>query len=368
MSYDPVFPVAHFSSEAVTFVLKPMIQNTMLDTRYFGNSILRWLIALGIVLLISVVLKIALRLVLKRMARFAAKTNTTVDDLAVKMLGKTKWFFLLSVSLDAAAHTLRLPPLATAILDPAAIALVLVQAGIWANEVLRYVLTRRASVEDSGAADGAYTILGIITRSILWILILLLILDNFGVNITALIAGLGVGGIAIALAVQNVLGDLFASVSIVLDKPFAVGDAINVDTLTGTVEKIGLKSTRVRSVTGEQLIFSNADLLKSRIRNFKRMEQRRVILAVAVAHSTTAEQLATLPVIIRQAVERQATALFVRAHFKDFSPIGLNVEAVYDVLGSDYLLYMNTQERINLEIHASLREAGIELAHAIPLH
>ena len=338
----------------------------MLDTIYFGNTLARWLIAAGIVLSISVLLKIVLRFVVRRLTRFAQKTATTVDDLVVDVLRATRWYFLLSVSVDAAAHTLHLPALAVRVLDNATLALALLQAGLWLSELLRYMLERSAATRESDASAGAYSILGVIGRVVLWAVVLLLVLDNFGVNITALVAGLGIGGIAIALAVQNVLGDLFASLSIVLDKPFVVGDAIAVDTFSGTVEKIGLKTTRIRAATGEQLIFSNTDLLKSRIRNFKRMDERRVILVLTLAHGTTPEALASVAGLVRNAVERCETARFVRAHVRDFSLAGLHVEAVYDVLGNDYTLYMDTQERINLEIHTQFRAAGIEWAQVAP--
>ena len=165
----------------------------------------------------------------------------------------------------------------------------------------------------------------------------LVALNRLGYDVTALITGLGVGGIAIALAVQNVLGDLFAALAIVLDKPFVVGDAITVDTMTGTVEHVGLKTTRIRSVNGEQLIFSNADLLKSRIRNFKRMQERRIVFTIGVSYDTPPDTVARIPAMIREAVEAQQQVRFDRSHFMSYGDSALSFETVYFVLTADYL-------------------------------
>ena len=197
----------------------------------------------------------------------------------------------------------------------------------------------------------------------LWILLFLVALDNFGADVTTLIAGLGVGGIAIALAVQNILGDLFASFSIVLDKPFIIGDFIIVGDHLGTVEYIGLKTTRLRSLSGEQLIFSNTDLLGSRIRNYKRMYERRVVFSVAVVYQTPEEKLAAIPEMIREIVEAQAQIRFDRAHFKDFGAYALNFEVVYWILSPDYNLYMDIQQTINLAIFRQFNETGIAFAY-----
>jgi len=192
--------------------------------------------------------------------------------------------------------------------------------------------------------------------------ILLLALDNMGVDITALIAGLGIGGIAVALALQNVLGDLFASLSIVLDKPFVIGDFIIVDDLLGTVERIGLKTTRVRSLYGEQLVFSNSDLLNSRIRNYKRMFERRILFSIGVTYQTPHEKLATIPGIIREVIESQEQVRFDRAHFKEYGDSALKFEIVYYVLVPDYNTHMDIQQAINLAIVRRFEEEKIEFA------
>jgi small-conductance mechanosensitive channel len=192
---------------------------------------------------------------------------------------------------------------------------------------------------------------------------LLLILDNLGIDITALVAGLGVGGIAVALAVQNILGDLFASLSIVLDKPFAVGDFIIIDDYLGSVEHVGLKTTRLRSLSGEQLVMSNADLLSSRIRNYGRMYERRIVFSLGVTYQTPRDKLKKIPGIIRDAVEAQDQTRFDRSHFKGYGSFSLDFETVYHVLQPDYNLYMDIQQAVNFAIHERFEAEGIEFAY-----
>ena len=205
--------------------------------------------------------------------------------------------------------------------------------------------------------------LSFIARLVLWATILLLILDNLGVDITALVAGLGIGGVAIALAVQNILGDLFASLSIVLDKPFVLGDFVIVGDLMGSVENIGIKTTRVRSLSGEQLVFSNNDLLTSRIRNFGRMQERRVVFKLGVTYQTPAEKLEGIPGIIREAIEARDKTRFDRSHFASYGDFSLDFETVYYVLSADYNLYMDIQQAINLAIFRRFADEGIEFAY-----
>jgi small-conductance mechanosensitive channel len=205
--------------------------------------------------------------------------------------------------------------------------------------------------------------MGFVGRLVLWAVVLLLVLDNLGVDVTALVAGLGVGGIAVALAVQNILGDLFASLSIVLDKPFTIGDFLIIDDYLGSVEHIGLKTTRMRSLSGEQLVFSNTDLLKSRIKNYGRMFERRVIFDIGVTYQTPREKLQMIPDIIRSAIEAQEPVRFDRSHFRAYGDFSLSFETVYYVLKPDYNLYMDIQQAINLHIHARFEAEGIEFAY-----
>jgi small-conductance mechanosensitive channel len=191
-------------------------------------------------------------------------------------------------------------------------------------------------------------------------------LANLNVEVTPLIASLGIGGLAVALAVQNILGDLFASLSIVIDKPFVLGDSISVDDHAGTVEHIGLKTTRVRAVGGEQLVFSNADLLRSRIRNFKRMTERRSLTKLIVGHGTPPDTLARIPTLLQAAVEKQKDARFDHAHLTTIAESGFGFELVYFVPSGSETPFLDLQQAVYLDILRAFAGENIELAHRSP--
>lgn len=218
-------------------------------------------------------------------------------------------------------------------------------------------------MEVDRAAIGTIGILGFIAQIAVWTLVLMLALDNLGVDITALLAGLGVGGIAVALAVQNILGDLFASLSITLDRPFVVGDFIIVDEFLGSVESIGIKSVRLRSLSGEQVVMSNADLLSSRVRNYGRMMERRVVFSIHVRPETPRATLRRIPELIRAQIAAQPRARFDRSHFASYEEFSLRFETVYYVLSPDYNAYMDIQQALNLGIHEMLEAEGVEFAY-----
>ena len=236
---------------------------------------------------------------------------------------------------------------------------------MWGSAVLRVVSEqyRQQQMDKDPASVTTLNVLNFIGKIVLWSLVLLLVLDNLGVNITALVAGLGVGGIAVALAVQTILGDLFASLSIVLDKPFVVGDFLIVGDLLGSVEYVGLKTTRLRSLSGEQLVFSNSDLLSSRIRNYGRMYQRRVVFNLGVTYQTPRDKLIKIPEIVRAAIEQQDKTRFDRSHFKEYGDFALVFESVYYVEGPDYNEYMDIQQAVNLQVHEQFEQQGIEFAY-----
>lgn len=336
-----------------------------LEGIYYGNTVRSWLFALLVMATVMVILRILTRVILRRLSAFAERTKTDLDDLVADLLGRTKFFFLLILSLYAATLVLTLPPVATRVIRTVAVIALLIQAAIWGSGFISFWLARhmkRKLVEDAASAT-TMSAIGFVGKLVLWSVILLLALDNLGVDITTLVAGLGIGGIAVALAVQNVLGDLFASLSIVLDKPFVIGDFIIVGDLMGTVEKIGLKTTRVRSLSGEQLVFSNNDLLQSRIRNYKRMFERRIVFHFGVTYQTPPEKLAVIPEMVREIIEAQEQTRFDRAHFKEYGDFSLNFEVVYYVKKPDYSIYMDIQQAINLAIYRRFQEEGIEFAY-----
>jgi len=281
------------------------------------------------------------------------------------LLDRTKLVFVAIVGIWAGSYALSLPERAESIVHAVLVLGLLLQTAFWATALVNYALSRyRKSVEDEdpGAAT-AMGALSFLSRLAVWAVITLIALDTLGIDITALVAGLGVGGIAVALAVQNVLGDLFGSLAIILDKPFVVGDFIIVGDSMGTVEHVGLKTTRVRSLSGEQLVIANSDLLSSRIRNYKRMQERRIVFQVGVVYGTPSEKLARIPEIIRNAIETRDNTRFDRSHFSTFGGSALNYETVYFMTVPDYNAYMDTQQAINLELYERFEEEGVEFAY-----
>lgn len=334
-------------------------------TELLGDSAwLPYLVAALIVVLLALLLFGLRRLVIARLTRFAERTRTTVDDLLLDTLRRTQGWFLILLAVVLGTGTLVLPPAASDVLRAIAAVGIGLQAGLWLTTLVSGVL--RTWMSDASVQDGAtQTTLGalrFLVFLVVWSAIVLLVLANLGIDVTALVAGLGVGGVAVALAVQNILGDLFASLSIVLDRPFAVGDFIIVDDYMGTVERVGLKTTRVRSLSGEQLIFSNANLLGTRIRNYQRMQERRIVFTVGVTYDTPPALMREIPEMIREAVVSQEHTRFDRSNFKSFDDFALTFETVYFMLVPDFNLYMATQEQINLTLLDRFGSAGIDFA------
>lgn len=336
-----------------------------LEGIYLGNTLQNWLIAICILLAVFVALKMIQRTVIHKLEKVAAATDNQIDDLVVSMLKQTKFLILLVASAYIASHAITLKPSIAALWQKVIVLILIVQGGLWASAGTSFALGRALQKRMDHDASSATTIslLGFVARVFLWVIVLLLVLDNLGVNITGLVAGLGIGGIAVALAVQNILGDLLASLSIVLDKPFVIGDFVVVDSLSGTIEHIGLKTTRIRSLSGEQLIFSNNDLLKSRIRNYKRMEERRIVFGFGVVYHTPLEKLTFIKTMVGDIIKKQENARLDRVHFKEYGDSSLNFEVVYFVAKPDFNLYMDVQEAINLEIFRRFAEEGIEFAY-----
>ncbi|WP_448510553.1 mechanosensitive ion channel family protein [Immundisolibacter sp.] len=337
-----------------------------LQVSVFGNPLGTWLIGLGLVFAVAMMLPLIKRQIGRRLHARAGRDGAQVSRYAAQIVGGTRRSVMWLVALFVGARAVALSPKIDAALASITAVALLLQVALWAQGALDVWLQQRldrARTTDVAAAT-TVGVLGFIGRVLLWSLALLMILDNLGFDITALVASLGIGGVAVALAMQNILGDLFASLSIALDKPFVIGDFIIVDDMLGTVEYVGLKTTRVRSLSGEQLVFANADLLKSRIRNYKRMYERRVLFGFGVLYQTPPEQLATIPPLVREIVEAQAGVRFDRAHFKSFGDSSLDFEVVYYVLDSDFNRYMDIQQAINFELVR--RFAAQEIGFAFP--
>ncbi|MFZ7126874.1 MAG: mechanosensitive ion channel family protein [Desulfobacterales bacterium] len=335
----------------------------LLEKSFFGNTMQSWLIAGGIAFLgtlllysISKIFARSLRAIRRRVPEELAEGLASTAD-------RTKFSILLIISVYAAAKSLTLPDSLMNTLRFLTITFGGLQIGIWASHLsLKLVAIYIRRREDSNELASARGLINLVVRVIIWSAAVLLVLDNLGFTITTLVAGLGVGGIAVAMASQTILADLFASLSILLDKPFKVGEFIIIDDRMGTVENIGLKTTRIRSLSGEELIFSNTDLLASRIRNYKTMRERRVVFTIGVEYSTPYEKVARIPRMIQEAIQSTRLTRFDRSHFFQYGDFSLNVETVYYVLSSDYNVFMDIQQEINLKIFKRFSEEDIVFA------
>lgn len=336
-----------------------------LNNVLLGQTYGEWLLLAAVWLGLAALLLIARRLLLGRFLVLASRTSNRVDDAVANLLKRTRSYFLVALGLFLALRFLAMRGRGAELVGSLTFVLLMLQVVFWANTLLVVWIERYKDqkLETDAASVTTIQALGVLARIVIWFMALLIVLANFGVEITPLIAGAGVGGIAIALAVQNILGDLFASLSIVLDKPFVIGDFLNVGGDVGTVEHIGLKTTRVRSLSGEQIIFSNGDLLSARIRNYKRMYERRVVFQVGVTYETPGEKLKLIPTWIREIIEAQEPVRFDRAHWLSYGESSLNYEIVYFVLAPEYNIYMDIQQAINLAIFSRFETEGIDFAY-----
>ncbi|KPK19599.1 MAG: hypothetical protein AMJ67_04860 [Betaproteobacteria bacterium SG8_41] len=323
------------------------------------------LIATAIFIAVLAAVLIARYVGTRLFASLSRRTGILWADGVAEMLRATSLVVFIPIAAQAASLSLSIPAGARRFAIHLAIAALLLQVALWGNRAISFWLKRKVVIAREADPDGAtaLSLIGFAARVVLWTFLFLLALDQLGFNITALLAGLGVGGIAVALATQNILSDLFASLSIVLDKPFVVGDFIVIDNLRGNVERVGIKTTRIRSLDGELLVFSNADLLKSRIQNYQRMKERRVLFNVGVVYQTPCEKVEGITQWLREAVEAQEGTRFDRAHFKDYGDSALVFEVVYYVLTRDYNTYMDVQQAINLAIFARFAREGVDFAY-----
>jgi small-conductance mechanosensitive channel len=335
---------------------------------FLGNTIEEWGTALAVMAAAVVLLYLIKCLAVRRLAVIADRSHTAIDDWLVRALRKT---WLLTIIVGGAwlgSQMLDLPAKQQTWMWRATASTLLLQGGIWGDSLVRSWRGYYRARNEQGASATSAAIIDFVLRLVVWVVFALMVLDNLGFNITTLVASLGISGIAVALAVQNILGDLFASLSIVLDKPFVVGDFIIVDDKLGTVEYIGLKTTRLRGLCGDQVIFSNGDILKARILNQTRMHTRRAAFTLRVRHGTTEEQLREIPQILKEAVLSQAeTATFERSHFAGLGEWSFDFETVYWIKSPDYLVFMDTQQAIYLQVVGTLAARGIELAVPVRL-
>lgn len=331
---------------------------------YFGNDLRSWAIALAQLALWFTVLPLARAFIARKLRRRAPGESTRMLLLVRGLLDCTTRVFMLAVAVYLALRWLAIPATLDRGIEIALLVVVWLQIGLWGTTAVRQLIGPQRggqAVAPEGAAS--LNILRFVGVTGVWIVAFLMLLANLGVEIMPLVAGLGVGGIAIALAVQNVLGDLLASLSIALDKPFRMGDFLDVGDEKGTVEFIGIKSTRLRSISGEQIVLSNSDLLKSRVRNFGLLHERRIVFRIGIVYETPLALIAEVPKIIEQAIRAQRQARFDRAHFASHGDFALVYESAYFVLDPAYAVYMDVQQAINLRLHEEFARRGIEFAY-----
>ena len=351
-------------------LLRRFLDDEFLTHRVVGAPVEDWIL-LAAALAVTALLMVGARALIRwRLRRDAGRDLPWIERVGDDLLERTRGYFLFAFALYLAARIAAWDARGLGWTASLLTLAALLQSGRWITGVITLWIARYKAekMEADASAVTSMQAVGLVSKIIVWSVIALMLLDNLGIDVTALVAGLGIGGIAIGLALQNILGDLFASLSIVLDKPFVIGDTLTVGTDSGTVEHIGLKSTRLRSLSGEQIVFSNGDLLSARVRNFERMTERRVVLVFGVTYDTDPETLAAIPRLAQDAVETVgadeggAPLRFDRAHFKELAASSLNFEVVYHVLDPDYGRYMDAQQAINLALVAAFRERDIEFA------
>lgn len=338
----------------------------ILTYNFLGNSLKEYLIALGVLILAIIVLKIIKKVVIGKLKKVAEHTKTNLDNLIIKIIDSIGWPFYLILSLYLALQFIQLPDalekgfgyLALIVVAYYIVKAVQVLIDYSFDKILKKKKEKEKKVDPS-----IIKLLNKITHGILWVIAVLIVLQNLGCEISALIAGLGIGGIAIAFALQSILGDVFACFSIYFDSPFKIGDYIVVGQDSGTVKKIGIKSTRIKTLQGQELILSNRELTNTRVHNYGKMEKRRIAFTFGVVYETPSEKLEKIPNIVKNIVDKIELADIDRVHFKSFGDFSLNFEVVYYVNVPDYNKYMDIQQAINLAIKKELEKEHIEFAY-----
>jgi small-conductance mechanosensitive channel len=337
--------------------------NQWLDVIVYHNTLRDYLLTAAIIIVLFLVLSFFRKIVIRRMKRMAERTESTLDDFIIEHVERLGLPVLYSAAVYSALQYLTITGTFSSVIQSLFVAVLTVYSARFIIAILRYLMENRwmKHLPESGrnsvkGISGALSIL-------VWGLSTVFLLDNLGFKVSTIVAGLGIGGIAVALAAQTILGDLFSYFVIFFDRPFQSGDFIIVDDKIGAVEYIGIKTTRIRSLSGEELVFSNKDLTDSRIHNFKKMGRRRVVFTLGVTYETSSAQLKEIPALIKAIIESHNDVTFDRAHFKEYGPSSLNFEIVYYVIGADYNRYMDIQQSINLKIFDEFEKRRISFAY-----
>lgn len=336
---------------------------SFLDQNFIGNTVQQYLLVLGGIILGIFLVKIFKRFVLRRIEKWIGATENDIDDYVFESFNKFVIPIIYFSIIYAAVMTLNLSNYVSNAIEAAYIViLTYFSVRLISSVVLlglrKYVRRQENGEEKIKQLGGVMLIVNIV----IWGIGFVFLFDNLGYDVTAIITGLGIGGIAIALAAQNILGDLFNYFVIFFDRPFEVGDFLIIGEKNGVVEKIGIKTTRIRTLSGEELVFSNADLTNSRIHNYKKMQRRRIVFSVGVTYETPAEKLRQIPGVLKEIVETQELVDFDRAHFKSFGDSSLDFEIVYYINSAEYNIYMDIQQDYNFKIYEKFEEMGVDIA------
>ena len=345
-------------------VLSCFFMHSLVDRVFFGNSIQDWLIAIVIVITTVIGVAIAGGSLIRKLKKAAERTATQYDDILILAVEKFIFPLLYVGGIYAALSYLTFPPRANKWIHWLLLLLYTYFILRIITGVIQYMVTSFLSKQEGGdtkqkQARGFI----IIAKFIVWVMGFVFVLDNLGFNVSAIIAGLGVGGIAIALAAQTVLGDLFSYFIIFFDRPFEIGDNIMFDKEQGTVEYIGVKSTRIRTLNGQLLICSNKDLTNARVNNFKNMSKRRVVFRIGVVYQTPADVVEALPGMIKAIVTAHEQVEYERGHFIGFGESSLDLEFVYFIMAPEYKTYIDIQQAINLSILRTFEREDIKFAY-----
>ncbi len=336
--------------------------NPFLQAEILGNTTFDWLKAVVIFFIALGILKLFQVILIVRLKKIFKKTKTELDDIVINAIDAIYWPFYVFAALYFAIQFIVAPQ----IIGKWAFYIFLIVVVYYAIKFLAELIDFGAKMiiakKEGEQNTGIIKLLSAVAKIILWLGAVVLILSNMGYNVTSLIAGLGIGGIAIALALQNILGDLFSSLAIYLDKPFKVGDFVVLGDQMGTVKKIGIKTTRIQTPQGEELVVANSELTKSQVRNFGIMKKRRNLQHIGVTYDTPAEKLKRVPDMIKAIIDRHDNVEYNRIHFKSFGDSGLIFEVVYYVKTGDYKEFMDMQEKINLAIVEKFNQENIEIA------
>ncbi|WP_187262290.1 mechanosensitive ion channel family protein [Pontibacter beigongshangensis] len=340
--------------------------SSILEKTYFNNTVLEYLLAFAFLLIGFGLIKAFKSVFLKQIKRFTSRKQNSLQDFLVESVERFGLPALFITIAYLSLTSLTLPAKLLRVLEISLTISITILAIRFLSTTIQLLLqsflkSRTYSEEKVKQLGGIMLIINIV----IWFVGIIFLFDNMGYNVTTVVAGLGIGGIAVALAAQNILGDLFNYFVIFLDRPFEVGDFIIIDDKLGVVENIGIKTTRVKSLSGEQLVFSNSDLTNSRIHNYKRMERRRVVFKIKVTYQTPFDKIQLIPGLLKSIVLEQHRVEFDRAHFAAYGDSSLDYEVVYYVLSSDYTAYMDVQQAINFRIFEQFQSLGIKFAHPI---